>query len=109
MKNSRLMAAAAVRSFLLVSVPFTCAFAQAPAATAVTATAAQEGITSDWDVKGKMLALANDVARIEDLLARARPDEWVAKGAPEAYLQQLESCKASFQLLIESASKLAKD
>lgn len=88
-----------LRPLLLLLLLFSCAFGQA----------APEGIASDWDVKGKMLALANDVARIEDLLARTRPNDWVAKGAPDAYIQQLESCKSSFQLLLESASKLAKD
>jgi hypothetical protein len=108
MSNSRSFAAkAAVRSVFLL-LPLTASFAQAPPA-AATVAATQEGITSDWDVKGKMLALANDVARIEDLLARTRPNEWVAKGAPDAYVQQLESCKSSFQLLMESAGKLAKE
>jgi hypothetical protein len=108
MKISPFSAAAAVRSFALLLAPLACSFAQAPSAPATTGVP-QEGISSDWDVKGKMLALANDVARIEDLLARTRPNEWVAKGAPEAYIQQLESCKSSFQLLLESAGKLAKD
>lgn len=96
------VAIAAARSFVVLCSAAVC-FGQAQS------TAREEGITADWDVKGKMLALANDVARIEDLLARTRPTEWVAKGAPDAYIQQLESCKASFQLLLESAGKLAKD
>jgi hypothetical protein len=98
MKNKRV---------LLWMMSVSCVLAQAP--TTPSASTVQEGISSDWDVKDKMLALANDVARIEDLLARTRPQEWVTKGAPEAYTQQLESCKSSFQLLLESASKLAKE
>jgi hypothetical protein len=107
MKNLGLIAATATRA-LLWMIPAGCVLAQSTPPSA-TQPAAQEGISAEWDVKSKMLALANDVARIEDLLARTRPQEWVAKGAPEAYLQQLESCKSSFQLLLESAGKLAKD
>jgi hypothetical protein len=106
MRNKRSFAAVPVCSLLLL-LSVTGASAQAPPVSA--SAVPPEGIASDWEVKGKMLALANDVARIEDLLARTRPNEWVAKGAPEAYMQQLESCKSSFQLLMESAGKLAKE
>ena len=47
--------------------------------------------------------------RVEDLLARVRPKEWVEKGAPDAYLQQLQSSKTSMQLLIAATEKVAKD
>jgi hypothetical protein len=56
-----------------------------------------------------MAAMAADVGRIEDLLARVRPNEWIAKGAPDAYLQQLQSSKTSMQLLIAATEKLAKE
>ena len=68
-----------------------------------------EGIAAAWDVKSKMVAMAADVGRIEDLLRRVRPNEWIEKGAPDAYLRQLESSQTSMQLLIEATEKLAKD
>ncbi|HYI93376.1 MAG TPA: hypothetical protein VEX68_07515 [Bryobacteraceae bacterium] len=68
-----------------------------------------DGIAAAWDVKNKMVAMAADVGRIEDLLRRVRPAEWIAKGAPDAYLRQLESSQTSMQLLIEATEKLAKD
>ena len=79
-----------------------CAFGQAAPAVA------GDGVLADWDVKSKMEALATDVARIEDLLRRARPNEWVANGAPEAYQRQLDSSRTSYQLLIANAEKLAR-
>lgn len=79
-----------------------CVFAQAPAAQ-------PEGIASEWDVKAKMAAMAADVGRIEDLLARVRPNEWIAKGAPDAYLQQLQSSKTSMMLVVAAAEKVAKE
>ena len=78
-------------------------------ASAQTQTASPEGVASEWDVKAKMAAMASDVARVEDLLARVRPKEWVEKGAPDAYLQQLQSSKTSMQLLIAATEKVAKD
>jgi len=92
------LAARFVPLFLTVVV----AFAQTPAANA------PEGVASEWDVKAKMAAMASDVSRIEDLLARVRPNEWIAKGSPDAYLQQLQSSKTSMQLLIAATEKLAK-
>ena len=59
-----------------------------------------DGVASEWDVKARMVAMADDVGRFEDLFARVRPNEWIAKGAPDAYLRQLESSKESMQVLI---------
>ena len=56
-----------------------------------------------------MAAMASDVGRLEDLLRRARPNEWVAKGAPDAYFQQLESARTNMQVLIAGTEKLAKN
>lgn len=67
------------------------------------------GVASEWDVKARMAAMANDVGRLEDLLRRARPNEWVAKGAPDAYFRQLESARTNMQVLIGGTEKLAKD
>ncbi len=79
-----------------------CALSQTPAP-------APEGVASEWEVKAKMVAMAADVAHVEDLLARVRPNEWIAKGAPDAYLQQLQSSKTSVQLLIAATEKIAKE
>lgn len=73
------------------------------------APAVADGVTAAWDVKSKMAAMAQDVGRIEDLLRRVRPNEWIAKGAPDAYLQQLESSQTSMQVLIAATEKLAKE
>src|SRR4051794_38100361 len=81
------------RVLFALLIPISYAVAQATSAPS-------EGIASEWDVKARMTAMAEDVARIEDLLARVRPNEWIEKGAPDAYLRQLESSKASTQALL---------
>jgi hypothetical protein len=99
MRNWRLMTCVTRATFFLV--PVACILAQETPAKV-------DGVTSEWDVKAKMEAMATDVARLEDLLRRARPHEWIANGAPSVYTQQLESAKANMALLIEGTEKLAK-
>jgi hypothetical protein len=79
------------------------------AATPVFGQQAADGVAAAWDVKGKMAAMASDVGRIEDLLRRVRPNDWIEKGAPEAYIQQLESSRTSMQILVAATEKVAKD
>jgi hypothetical protein len=95
MRNWRLMTCLTRCAVLLI--PVVCAIGQ------------DAGVASEWDVKARMAAMANDVGRLEDLLRRARPNEWVAKGAPEAYFRQLESARTNMQVLISGTEKLAKD
>jgi hypothetical protein len=95
MRNWRLMTCLTRCAVLLI--PVLCALGQ------------DAGVASEWDVKARMAAMANDVGRLEDLLRRARPNEWVAKGAPEAYFRQLESARTNMQVLISGTEKLAKD
>jgi hypothetical protein len=78
-------------------IPVVCAFGQ------------DAGVTAAWDVKARMTAMAEDVGRLEDLLRRTRPNEWVEKGAPDAYFRQLESARTNMQVLIAGTEKLAKD
>lgn len=68
-----------------------------------------DGVAAEWEVKTRMAAMASDVGRIEDLLRRVRPQEWIEKGAPDAYMQQLESSRTSMQILIAATEKLAKE
>jgi len=99
MRNWPLMAP---RVLFALLIPISYAVAQATSVPS-------EGIASEWDVKARMTAMAEDVARIEDLLARVRPNEWIEKGAPDAYLRQLESSKASTQALLAATAKVAKE
>jgi hypothetical protein len=95
MRNWRLMTSLTRCAVLLI--PMVCAFGQ------------DAGVAAEWDVKTRMAAMASDVGRLEDLLRRARPNEWVAKGAPDAYFQQLESARTNMQVLISGTEKLAKN
>ena len=101
MRNLRVMRIFASAAAILFTV--------APLLAQTPAQAPADGIAAAWDVKSKMAAMASDVGRIEDLLRRVRPNEWISKGAPDAYLRQLESSQTSMQLLIAATGKLAKE
>jgi hypothetical protein len=72
-------------------------------------TSTSAGISPDWDVKANMSTLVADVKRLEPVLQRVKPDAWIEKGAPEAYIRQLQSSQASLESLIRSTAALAKD
>ncbi|HUS06450.1 MAG TPA: hypothetical protein VMZ52_09150 [Bryobacteraceae bacterium] len=85
--------------FALVSLPF--------------ALAAQEkqttGLAAEWDIRKDTAELAAQVKRIPEVLDQAKPKDWVAKGAPEAYIRQLESARKELQYVIGSTEKLVRD
>lgn len=78
--------------------------------TAVPAKASDgNGVTAAWDVRKDMTVLAEQTKRLQPLLARVKPAEWVAKGAPEAYVRQLQNAQNSVQYLIQATDKLARE
>jgi hypothetical protein len=67
------------------------------------------GISPEWDVKVNMATLAADVKRLEPLLEQVKAADWREKGAPEAYIRQLRSSRASLENLILATAALAND
>jgi len=65
------------------------------------------GVTAEWDVRSQMAAIATDVRRVEPLLKQANPSQWTERGAPQAYISQLQSAQASVQSLITVTQQLA--
>ena len=55
-----------------------------------------------------MGALAADIKNLEPLLNSVSPQEWMAKGAPAAYVKQLDSARASARSLVAATSLLAQ-
>jgi hypothetical protein len=49
------------------------------------------------------------VKRLKPLLDQVKPQEWIAKGAPEAYVAQTKSAQAELNYLIQSAETLQGD
>lgn len=70
-------------------------------------TSAPAGVSTEWDVKQQMMALATDVRKLDPLLGGIDPKQWVDQGAPAAYVRQLESVKGSAKGLISATDQLA--
>jgi hypothetical protein len=68
-----------------------------------------QGVSPEWDIKSNMSALASDVRRLEPLLQQVKPEDWVPKGAPDAYIRQLQSSTVSLKHLIAATDGLARD
>src|ERR1700739_3360975 len=78
--------------------------AQTPAPGAV----AQNGVAADWDVVPTIDALSAQAKRLKPILDQLTPQEWVSKGAPQAYVKQWTGAQAELGYLVDSASALKK-
>jgi hypothetical protein len=86
---------------VLFTVSWGIVFAQGPAVP-------NAGIASEWEFREKLSDLVADVGKIEPLLQRVQPTEWTQKGAPSAYIKQLQSAQATVQHLVRAAEALSK-
>jgi hypothetical protein len=73
---------------------------------AVALPAQEPGIPPTWDVREKLGELIEQTKRFEPLLEQVKPDEWVAKGAPDAYIGQLQALKNEIGYLQRTAEEL---
>ncbi|MBC8167993.1 MAG: hypothetical protein H7Y20_19250 [Bryobacteraceae bacterium] len=84
----------------LAGIVFCCSFAAGQTQPA--------GVTAEWDVRNQMATLSNDVRKLDPLLQYAAPEEWIQRGAPEAYVRQLNSARSSLESLIAATTLLAR-
>lgn len=68
--------------------------------------AQSNGIPPEWEVKKQLTALADHVQRVKPVLDQLKPDDWVKKGAPAAYGDQLKRTSAEIDYLIGSTKEL---
>jgi len=67
-----------------------------------------QGVSADWDVTKSVAALSAQAARLKPILDQLTPQEWVAKGAPQTYVQQWKSAGDELGYLVTSAKALEK-
>jgi ABC-type transport system involved in cytochrome bd biosynthesis fused ATPase/permease subunit len=63
---------------------------------------------SDAQVVAIFNAISQHMARLQPMLEQVRVKEWVAKGAPDAYLQQLASIGKEIQAIEADMARLAQ-
>src|SRR4051812_23519698 len=72
-------------------------------------TAQQAGVPTEWDVQKMVESVAAQSARMQPLVAEIHPKEWIAAGAPDAYIQQWESARSQAETLKLSADNLVRE
>jgi hypothetical protein len=83
-------------------------FGLVPVGHAQSASAPDQGLTAEWDVKTLLNGLSKQSERLKPILDQLNPQEWVAKGAPQGYVTQWKSAKDELGYLVGSAQHLAK-
>ena len=66
------------------------------------------GIATPWDTAPMVAALSAQAARLKPILDQLTPKEWVAKGAPDAYIAQWKGAEDELGFLADSAKALEK-
>jgi len=66
------------------------------------------GLETAWDIATVFQGISAHAAKMLPALEKLNAQTWVAKGASETYLVQLESSKDQARTLVESAKVLAK-
>ena len=75
------------------------AFAQAPQAS---------GVKSEWDVRKLLDSLTQQTEHLKPLIDQVRPENWLEKGAPQAYVAQWNTAQTELKYLLQSSENLAK-
>lgn len=63
----------------------------------------------DWEVREAAAALEKHTKVIEGLLNQLRPEEWVAQGASQLYVEQAKQAKQFNSYLTQQAQTLARE
>lgn len=71
-------------------------------------TAPAAGVATPWDTAPMIASLSAQAGRLKPILDQLTPKEWVAKGAPDAYISQWKGAEDELGYLSDSAKALEK-
>ena len=71
--------------------------------------ASPAGVSSEWDVRKLLDSLDAQAQHLKPVMDQIKPETWVAKGAPQAYVAQGKSAAAELGYLLTSSQALARD
>jgi len=69
---------------------------------------AQASVSAPWDIKETIASLSAQTARLKPVLDQLTPQEWVTKGAPEAYVAQWHSAQKELADMETASAALEK-
>jgi hypothetical protein len=67
-----------------------------------------QGVTAEWDISKTIDSLSSTAKRLKPILDQLNPNDWVAKGAPSAYVSQWKGAQDELGYLVNSAVALEK-
>ncbi|MCL5745454.1 MAG: hypothetical protein M1541_16280 [Acidobacteria bacterium] len=86
-----------------------CLFLPALFSTTWPVAAQQAGFAPEWEIRKTVGAVADQCQRLKPLLDQVNPKDWIAKGAPEAYVTQWNSTRAALENMKISAGNLTRE
>jgi len=66
------------------------------------------GVMPDWEVRAAAAGIEKHTRTVAELLTHLQPEDWVANGAPVAYLEQLKQARLLNGYLAQEAQALAR-
>jgi hypothetical protein len=69
---------------------------------------APPAVSAEWDITQTLDSLSKQANRLKPILDQLTPQEWVAKGAPQAYVTQWRSAEDELKYLTNSVTALQK-
>ena len=78
------------------------------ACAALTCGQAPLSVTASWDSAARIAELSEQAARLKPLLEQLTPQQWIAQGAPGAYLTQWQDARQELDYLTAAAGLFAK-
>jgi hypothetical protein len=67
------------------------------------------GVSSEWDVRKLLDSLDRQAQHLKPIMDQVKPETWVPKGAPEAYVAQAKSAETELRYLLTSSDALARE
>lgn len=61
------------------------------------------GVSAEWDISPTIDSLSAQAKRLKPILDQLTPQEWVAKGAPDTYIQVWKRAQDELGYLVDSA------
>jgi len=69
---------------------------------------AQTGVFAPWDISATIGSLSEQATRLKPVLDQFAPEDWVKKGAPEAYVSQWKSAESQLDSVGDASAAFQK-
>jgi len=85
------------------------AFAALVSMAASCVSAQQPTMQNDWDIHKTLDAIALHAERLAPFFDQIHPENWIAAGAPQAYVTQAKTCRSELLAIAAAARELSRN